>query len=393
LNAAAPPQAFARQTFVLLALAASITGVTQRVVEPMLPRLAEEFAVGVPAAAWVLTAFALAATGAQYFHGPLGDRFGKLRIVTWLMALSSIASVGCALSASLTAMMAWRFAAGLFGSGAMTLGMAHLADVVPRDERQPVLGRFIAGSISGQAVGPFVGGLLTDLVGWRWTFVLLAVSFAAVSAVLFSGTRAQWNKGPRSASAWMPPGRYLRIAARPEARRVLLLVLAEMFFFYGAFSFIGPMLHERFDLAFTLIGLVLAGFGIGGLLYSASVRVLLSRLGQRGCVLLGGLLGGLLFLAAAITPVWPLAILCTIGLGFSFYSVHNTLQTKASEMAPEARASGISLFSMAWAGGQAIGVAVMSAGIGLAGYAPMIALYGLGFAVVGLTVRRMLQRL
>ncbi len=166
------------QTIFLLAVAAANSGLAMRIVEPMLPRLAGDFGTSVPATAAVIAAFAFAHAGAQYFHGPLGDRFGKLRVVTVLMALSAVAAFGCAAATDLDSLIAWRFATGAFSSASMTLGMAYVADVVPSATRQPVLARFVSGTIIGQALGPFVGGALTDLFGWRAAFIALGAVFA-----------------------------------------------------------------------------------------------------------------------------------------------------------------------------------------------------------------------
>ena len=380
-------------TILLLALAAGNSGIALRVVEPMLPELAADFGTGVPATAAVISAFAFAHAGAQYFHGPLGDRFGKLRILTILMGLSAVATFGCAAAATLDALVAWRFATGVFSSATMTLGMAYLADTVPAERSQPVLAHFVSGTIIGQGVGPFIGGLLTDLAGWRSTFIVLGAVFAAVATVLFVATRAQWGTGTRTSGAIFSPARQLAILRLPRARAVLAAVFIETVFYYGAFAFLGAMLKARFDLPFTLIGLLLAGFGAGGLVYTTSARWLLARFGQRGCVTLGGLLGGVFFAGTLLVPTWQLVGVCTVGLGLSFYLVHNTLQMRATEMAPQARATGMSLFSMFWAGGQAVGAALMGAGAAAFGYAPMIAAFGIGFAVFGITLRFLLQKL
>lgn len=380
-------------TIFLLAIAAANSGLAMRIVEPMLPRLASDFATSVPATAAVISAFALAHAAAQYFHGPLGDRFGKLRVITLLMALSAVAAFGCAAAGDLDSLIAWRFATGLFSSATMTLGMAYVADVAPAATRQPVLARFVSGTIIGQALGPFAGGALTDLFGWRAAFIALGVIFALVAAVLAAGTRAQWPAEPRTLGPLFSPARHLAILRLPRARAVLLSVFIEMTLFYGAFSLLGAMLRERFDLPFTVIGALLAGFGLGGLMYTTAVRWMLARLGQRGCVLAGGLLGAACYLVILATPVWPVVALCTIGLGFAFYAMHNTLQTKATEMAPQSRATGMSLFSMAWAAGQALGAALMGAGVAAFGYAPMIAGFAIAYALLGVGLRARLDRL
>jgi predicted MFS family arabinose efflux permease len=378
---------------ILLAVAAANAGIAMRVVEPMLPVLAADFGTSVSAAAAVISAFAFAQAGAQYFHGPLGDRFGKLRMLTVLMALSAVASFGCASADSLDGLIAWRVATGLFGSATMTLGMAFVADVVPSERRQPVLARFVSGTIIGQGLGPFIGGALTDLAGWRAAFVLLGAVFAVVAAILFVGTRTQWQAGPRSTGPLLSPARHLAILRLPRARAVLVSVFLEMVFFYGAFAFLGVLLKARFDLPYTIIGILLAGFGLGGLVYTTMVHWLLARLGQRGCVLLGGVVGSLCYLAVVLAPAWPLVAICTIGLGFAFYTMHNTLQMKATEMAPQSRATGLSLFSMCWAGGQAVGAALMGGAVAAFGYAPMIVCFGIAYALLGVGLRYNLQRL
>lgn len=382
-----------RETIVLLALAAVNTGIAMRMIEPMLPRLASDFGTTVPVAASVITAFAFAQAGAQYFHGPLGDRYGKLRVVTILMGLSALAAYGSALADDLQSLIAWRFATGLFCSATMTLGMAFVSDVVSAERRQTVLARFISGTIIGQSLGPLVGGALTDLAGWRASFVALGTVFALVGAVLFVRTRGQWDDGERTRGPVLSPAKHLAILKLPRARAVLAAVFLEMLFFYGAFSFLGAMLKAKFDLPFTVIGILLAGFGMGGLIYIAVVPWVLARLGQRGCLLAGGLLGCFFYLAVIVVPYWPLVMAGTVGVGFSFYLVHNTLQARAAEMAPHARATGFAQFSMFWAGGQAVGVAVMGAGVAAFGYAWMIALFGLFFGALGVTLRSQLHRL
>jgi predicted MFS family arabinose efflux permease len=217
--------------------------------------------------------------------------------------------------------------------------------------------------------------------------------FALVAAVLGVGTRREWRAEPRISGPLFSPVRHLAILRLPRARAVLVSVFLEMIFFYGAFSLLGAMLKDRFDLPYTVIGLLLAGFGLGGLAYTTVVRWMLARLGQRGCMIAGGSLSAACYLAILATPWWPVVGLCTIGLGFAFYTMHNTLQTKATEMAPQSRATGMSLFSMAWAAGQAVGAGLMGAGVAAFGYAPMIAGFALAYAALGAGLRARLDRL
>ena len=79
-------------------------------------------------------------------------------------------------------------------------------------------------------------------------------------------------------------------------------------------------------------------------------------------------------------------------MGVTFYMVHNTVQTKATEVSPEARGSSIALYATSWALGQAIGVAAMGLAVAAIGYAPAIMACGAGFALLGLWLRANMHR-
>lgn len=356
----------------------------------MLPKLADEFGASVSAASVVMTSYAFAYAASLLLQGPLGDRFGKLRVVTIGMALAGAASIACALSWDLGSLAAMRLFTGMAASASVALGMAYIGDVVPIGERQATIASFISGSLLGQTVGPLVGGAFTDWVGWRASFVLLGVVFLCVAIVLLVRTRRFW---PTALSGpWRPLGVYRGLLSRTAMRWLLVSGLAETFFYFGAFAFLGAFLKFRFDLSFTAIGLILAGYGVGGLLYTSSARMLIRALGDRGLVWVGGALGGVAFIAFPLVPHWAYTVPCTIGLGVAFYMMHNTMQTKATEVAPEARGSGIALYATSWALGQAIGVAAMGLAVAAIGYAPATMVCGVGFALLGLWLRANMNR-
>ncbi len=284
------------------------------------------------------------------------------------------ASLACAFAWSLESLAALRLVTGIFASSAVALGMAYIGDVVPIAERQTTIAHFIAG-----------------WAGWRVSFVVLGVIFVAVAAVLWGRTAAAWPA--------IAPGRFRPLAVhrsllrRPPMRFLVAVGVAETFFFFGAYAFLGAFLQERFGLSFTAIGLILAGYGVGGLLYSGMARALIRTLGERGLVSAGGLIGFTLFSLFVVLPHWALAIPCTVLLGLAFYLIHNTVQTRATEAAPDARGAAVSLYASAWALGQAGGVAAMGLLIASAGYAPAIMASGVGFGLLGLWLRANMHRL
>jgi len=375
----------------LLAGAGFVSGASMRIAEPLLPVLAHDFGGSVRHASIVLAAFTFAYGAFQIVHGPLGDRVGKLRLVAVALGLAALASFACAAAGSIDALAAVRFATGLFSGAVIPLSLAWIGDRVAYEHRQAVLGRFIAGTLLGQSFGPLIGGLLSDAFGWRAAFIAMGVAFLVICALLVPEARAAGK--PPAVHRPSPWRQYLAILASPRARPVLFTVGVEGFLFFGAFGFVGAYLHEAFDLSFSLTGLLVAGFGVGGLIYSFSVRRLVRRLGETGLVAGGGIVLLACFAGIAWAPTWPIAAPFIVALGFGFYMLHNTLQVHATEMAPEARGAGVSFFAFCLFLGQAAGVGFFGWAVERFGYAGPLAVAGASLLVLAFWFRQRLHEL
>jgi len=105
----APATPISPYAFIALSLAAFGSGISQRVTDPLLPRFALEFNVSLGAASWVVTIFTIAYGFNQLFFGPLGDRFGKYRVIAWACVACSLATLLCALAPDFKLLLAARF--------------------------------------------------------------------------------------------------------------------------------------------------------------------------------------------------------------------------------------------------------------------------------------------
>ena len=382
-----------RRPLLLLACAGFVSGLTMRVAEPLLPKVAHEFSVSVSAAAVLITGFTLAYGLFQLVHGPLGDRIGKLRAVSIALVLTAVACAACAAASSLETLALYRFLTGMTAGAVIPLSFAFVGDTVPYEGRQMLLGRFIAGNLLGQTFGPLLGGVFSDYIGWRATFLVPAAAFLAIGLMLLPVARLHAARQPGSTAAMNPLARYASLLRLRRVRIVLLAVAVEGFLFFGIFGYLGAFLRHEFGLSYTAIGFVLAGFGLGGVVYSVLVRVLVRRLGQRGLVGAGGVMLLLCFAALALATDWRLCAPPIALLGLAFYMLHNTLQTRATEMAPEARGSAVSAFAFCLFMGQTLGVSTIGFGVEYIGYRPMIATAGVALAVLAFWFRRRLASL
>jgi predicted MFS family arabinose efflux permease len=139
---------------------------------------------------------------------------------------------------------------------------------------------------------------------------------------------------------------------------VLATVFLEGAIVLGVFAYVSSHLHDHFGLRFDQVGLILAVFGIGGLMFPLTSSFLVRTLGESGLVQTGGVLIACSMLAAAlldsVTPFFAIAAV----MGFGFTMLHNTLQTRATQMAPANRGSAVSLFASMFFLGQMTGVAI-----------------------------------
>lgn len=368
-----------------LAAAAFASGANLRLFDALLPTVAEDFGVPPTTASVVVTAFTLAYGLFQIVHGPLGDRIGKLRVIGGATLIASAASLGCAFAPTLPALAALRFATGIGAAAIVPLSLAWIGDNTSYEKRQATLGRFLSFILMGQILGPALGGALAEFTSWRRAFDVMAAVFLVVSIVLFTVHR---RTRPAASAVGKPHGNvwrnYAAVLGDRWVRIVVLTVFLEGGLFYGAFAYTGAYLKERFGLSYLLIGSMLAGFGLGGVIYSLMVKWLLARLGEKGFVRLGGALMFICMAGLPLLPWWQAAIPVFIVAGFGFYMFHNTLQTRATEMAPQARGTAIAVFAFCLFMGQAGGVAACGVAIRLLDYGWTFVISGAGLVLLGI---------
>jgi len=383
------------RSIVLLAVARFASQAQVRVTHSLQTQLAADFGTTVGIASVVVTGYVVAHGSVQLVIGPIGDRFGKYRTITLMALISSILVVICGLTQTLWGLAVARFLAGACAGWVIPLSMAYVGDVTPYERRQPVLGRYMSGQIVGQLFGQAAGGVLGDLLGWRNVFILLGALFAlAACGLIFelvTNPRARAPGRPEETSRGFVAD-YAAVLTSPWARVVILAVMVEASVGWGAFAFVGADLNQRFGLGFTAIGLIVGTFGLGGLLYTGSVQQLVNLLGQKGLAVGGGLLCGIAYITLAIGAAWWLAPAAVTMIGLGFYALHNTLQTNATQMTPQARGTAVAIFSSAIYLGQTAGVAASAVVFDRFGAVPLFAATAIILPALALWFARELQR-
>jgi len=376
----ANPSAATRRAVLLLSFATFSSMAVQRICDAMLPELSRVFAVGLAQAAQVVSVFAVVYGVAQLVYGPLGDRLGKFRVITWGAIGCFVACLAAALATSLDQLVAARAVMALGAAAIIPLSLAWVGDSVPADHVQETLARVGLGTTLGLGSGQLLGGLLTDALGWRWAFGCMALPFGVVAVLLHAHSRGQPPvRAVVDQSASGRPGFLSQAGAILTGRwsRIVLLVgLVEGAAALGVVAVWASHLHRTFSLSLTASGAIVALFGVGGALYMASARHLIPRLGQSGLAAVGVALLGLATVVTGTTPLWTLTIPASLLAGFGFAMFHNTMQTNAAQMAPHARGTAVALFAGALFLGQSLGVLVAAGLMERIGSGPVLMLGG-----------------
>ena len=167
--------------FIGLLVAMIVGSLDQTVVVTALPTIVGELG-GATHMLWVTTAYVLAATVTMPLYGKVGDLIGRKGLFIGALGLFVAGSLVCGSTTSMEGLVAGRAVQGLGGGGLMILSQAIVADVVPPRKRALYLSAIGLAYAVPMVIGPLLGGLFTDTLGWRWCF-WINVPLAAVAIV------------------------------------------------------------------------------------------------------------------------------------------------------------------------------------------------------------------
>jgi EmrB/QacA subfamily drug resistance transporter len=153
------------------------------VVITALPRMQRDLHVSLASLQWTLNAYGIAFAAGIITAAALGDRFGRRKVFTCGLALFTFASIACALAPNLSALIVARTVQGLGGAVVLPLSLTILTAAFPIERRGMIVG--VYGGLAGLAVamGPIVGGAVTQSIDWHWIF-WINVPIGVVAAIL-----------------------------------------------------------------------------------------------------------------------------------------------------------------------------------------------------------------
>jgi predicted MFS family arabinose efflux permease len=339
----------------LLQLAAFFSSFDRFVVAPMLVTIAAALGASLAETTATASLYYLLYGGMQPVWGMLSDRLGRVRVIRLTLLGAAVAGVLSAAAPNLAVLISARALAGGLFAAVIPASLVYVGDTVGMDFRQKALADLMAASAVGTALATVLGGLAAYLDAWRLAFAVPALAGVALAVLL---TRLPEPKGFAAKAREGPLVQVGRVLGRPWAIVVVGIALVEGAVILGCLTFLAPAL-ESVGFSPAVAGLVVGLYGLAVLGWTRAVKLVANRLGASALILIGAGMLALGYASGAVAQSLASVSAAAIFVGGGFAFMHSTLQTWATEVVPEARATVISLFAAALFAGS--GVAAMAA--------------------------------
>ena len=367
------------KVIMLLGLAGFIVMADNWVVSPILPAISQNLNIDIAKAGLLITAYMIPFGFFQIVFGPLADRFGKKQVITFAVAMFTIATGLCALGSNLVNLSIFRALTGIFAASVMPISLAMIGDIFPVKERQGAIGTFMGISFLGQGLSMAIGGTIAYFLNWRGVFAVYAV-FALIPAfLLIRNYKALPSEKHPDSKIFAP---YIKLLGNSRSLFTYIIVLLEGLFIVGSFSYAGAYISKTYGFNYFYIGLIMTAFGIMTVIGGRLSGKIVLKIGARKLLSIGLALAALADIVIYLfgSTLWLLIIgVALLGLGFIF--THSTLLTRATEFAQKARGAAMSLVAFCFMGGGGVGTAIGGRLITATSLSKLFLVYGIALAV------------
>ncbi|TFG61667.1 MAG: DHA2 family efflux MFS transporter permease subunit [Spirochaetales bacterium] len=205
------PENLKRHTHKYLVLVIVLIGVLMSVLDGIvvniaLPTITADFKVDVASSQWAITAYLVTMTSLLLFFARISEKTGKTILFTLGFALFTFGSFACGLSRTLTQLIVFRVLQALGGAMVFSISGAILFLAFPPEERGRAMGYLGSTVAVGSILGPVLGGVLVDTLGWRYIFFInLPIGVIVVSLALIF-LRIPEQKSPKMQMDWAGAG-------------------------------------------------------------------------------------------------------------------------------------------------------------------------------------------
>lgn len=363
---------------------------------------------------WTLTSYLVSSAIFMPLTGFFADRLGRKSYLSFSIAGFTIASALCGAATSLTQIVLFRVLQGFFGASLVPLSQAILADIYPPEERGKAMAIWGIGVMVGPILGPTLGGYLTEVSTWRWTFYVnipvgivtlffiniipgstiikrsmdwlgfffMSLAIGGIQFVLDRGNSDDWFNSSLicfvSYLSLIGFLGFILLQSRRDATPVFNLrifqdrnFLISSFLlsifglgFYGVMVLQPLMMEGLFQYPVLTTGLIMAPRGISGMISMMIISRIISHVDPRKIIITGILISamgtyiGTFYSLTSISPFWFYTPFIIQGFGLGMIFVPLTAVAYAT-LPVEMRTEAAGIYSLLRTMGGSIGISIV----------------------------------
>jgi len=322
-------------------------------VAPLLINISKDLNINISTAAMSVTAYMLAFGVFTILFGPLGDRYGKSKIINIAAFGTAIFSMLGAFAFNLPSLIFFRAMNGAFGAGIFPVTMALVGESFENSNRQKAIGKVMGMMFLGGASATAIGGAMAYFGSWRAVYFIYGLAELIMAVAMIKILPK--SKGVMDKLQFTSV--YKEAFSNKNFVKVVATIMLVGFSVFGSFTYSGKLVQSRTGYNVFYVGLILTLFGIATVVGGRKAPALRAKLKDK-FLLLAGILGGISLFTIAFASNLVFIGIALFGFGIAFISMQSTLVSTAQETMPKLRGTAMSLASFNMFVGGAIGTSI-----------------------------------
>ncbi|HHU75656.1 MAG TPA: MFS transporter [Firmicutes bacterium] len=353
---------------------------------PMLVDIARDFGIDIGTAALSVAAYMLPFGLFTLLFGPLGDRYGKARVISIAAFGTAVFSCLGALAFNIISLAAIRAINGILAAAILPVTMSYVGDLFEEPKKRlNAIGSVMGMYFLGGAAATAIGGGLSFIGSWRLVYLAYGVAELIIALLMFK----YLIFAPGTAKTLGLRQAYANAFSQPFLLKTVVLLFLVGFAVFGSFTYLGDFLVEMTGLNIFYVGLIMTPFGLAAYAGGQKAGDIRLKLGSN-MTLLAGILGLITWAPLGQWPGIYYTLPILLAFGFAFVLIQSTVIFTAQQQLPMQRGTVMSLASFNMFVGGGCGVLINKFLLINWGYKSIFLIAALAIFVAGLLVHRLL---